>query len=295
MDLLVPILLLTAIGIAAAALLAFAARHFTANEDELIQLIDRTLPQTQCAQCGYPGCRPYAEAIAQGEAINRCPPGGQATIDALAKLLGRQSRPLDPACGEESPRLLAVIREAECIGCTLCLPACPVDAIVGAPQLLHTVLQDVCTGCDLCREPCPVDCIDLMPHPEPDPVVAFPTASQVCIDCGLCEAVCPQGLQPQLLYLHKQVPDKLDALRLAACIECRMCDRSCPSALPLTDSFLAAKAQGRLEEAQRARADLAEARYSQHQAREAAKASKLVQRPSANEMTELLAAAREGR
>ncbi|TDR56634.1 electron transport complex protein RnfB [Halomonas ventosae] len=128
----------------------------------LIEAIDAELPQTQCGKCGQPGCRPYAEAIVDGEAINRCPPGGEATVARLAALTGRAPLPLaEPA---QSP-LVAWIREAECIGCTKCIQACPVDAILGAAKRMHTVLVDECTGCELCVAPCPVDCIDLLPHP----------------------------------------------------------------------------------------------------------------------------------
>jgi electron transport complex protein RnfB len=130
--------------------------------------IDALLPQTQCRQCGYDACRPYAEAIAAGQTeINRCPPGGARGIALLAALLGRAALPLDPACGVERPRMLAVVDEANCIGCTLCIQACPVDAIVGAAKQLHTVLSAQCTGCELCLPPCPVDCIELVPHPVP--------------------------------------------------------------------------------------------------------------------------------
>ena len=126
--------------------------------------IDALLPQTQCTRCGYPACRPYAEAIAEGVAdINRCPPGGTATIVALATLTGREVRPLDPTCGAPGPRLRAEIDEAACIGCTLCIAACPVDAIVGAAKRRHTVLASLCTGCELCVAPCPVDCIAMLP------------------------------------------------------------------------------------------------------------------------------------
>ncbi len=130
--------------------------------------IDALLPQTQCSRCGYPGCRPYAAAIAGGEAqINQCPPGGSATIHALAALLGGDFRPLNPANGVEAPACVAWIDESRCIGCARCLPPCPVDAIVGAPKYLHTVLVDRCTGCELCLAPCPVDCIEMRPGPPP--------------------------------------------------------------------------------------------------------------------------------
>jgi electron transport complex protein RnfB len=130
----------------------------------LVQRIDALLPQTQCTKCGYPACRPYAEAIARGEAeINQCPPGGDAAIRELAALLGREVRPLNPRNGIEQPRRVALIDEARCIGCTLCIQACPVDAIVGAPKLMHTVVTELCSGCDLCVAPCPVDCIEMVP------------------------------------------------------------------------------------------------------------------------------------
>jgi electron transport complex protein RnfB len=132
----------------------------------LANRIDALLPQTQCEQCGYHGCRPYAEAIARGEAqINQCPPGGAAGIEKLAALLNTPVLPLDPAHGTEKPRMLARIVEADCIGCTKCIQACPVDAIVGASKLMHTVLADDCTGCELCVPACPVDCIVLEPMP----------------------------------------------------------------------------------------------------------------------------------
>lgn len=128
----------------------------------LIQRIDALLPQTQCGKCGHPGCKPYAEGIAKGEAINKCPPGGQETIVGLAHLLNAPVLTLDASRGE-APAQVAYIREAECIGCTKCIQACPVDAIVGAAKLMHTVISDECTGCDLCVAPCPVDCIDMRP------------------------------------------------------------------------------------------------------------------------------------
>jgi Na+-translocating ferredoxin:NAD+ oxidoreductase subunit B len=128
--------------------------------------IDALLPQTQCTRCGYAGCAPYAEAIASGEAdFNQCPPGGDATIRALADLLGRKPEPLNPANGIEAPARVAWIDESRCIGCAKCLAPCPVDAIVGAQKYLHTVIAAHCTGCELCIAPCPVDCIDMRPAP----------------------------------------------------------------------------------------------------------------------------------
>ena len=129
----------------------------------LADQIENLLPQTQCSKCGYPACRPYAEAIAEGSAAyNQCPPGGAEGIARLAQLLERPLLPLNPANGSERSRTRAVIDEALCIGCTLCIQACPVDAIVGAAKQLHTVLPDACTGCDLCVAPCPVDCIAMI-------------------------------------------------------------------------------------------------------------------------------------
>lgn len=136
----------------------------------LIQRIDALLPQTQCGKCGHPGCKPYAEGIAQGEAINKCPPGGQETITGLAQLLKLPVLELDTSRGE-APAQIAFIREAECIGCTKCIQACPVDAIVGAAKLMHTVIVDECTGCDLCVAPCPVDCIEMRPLSTVVPIV----------------------------------------------------------------------------------------------------------------------------
>jgi len=157
------LLLLAALGLMIGLGLSLAARHWRDNSDALTERINAVLPQTQCAQCGHPGCRPYAEAIARDDAdINRCPPGGDATIAALAELLGREPKPLDASCGEHKPTLLAVIDEQRCIGCTLCIQACPVDAITGAAKWMHTVIAAECTGCELCLPPCPVDCIDLI-------------------------------------------------------------------------------------------------------------------------------------
>jgi electron transport complex protein RnfB len=140
--------------------------------------IDALLPQTQCTRCGYAGCHPYAEAIAGGDAaINQCPPGGAATIEALAALTGQPALPLNPDNGLERPATVAVIDEAACIGCARCLPPCPVDAIVGAQRRLHTVLYALCTGCELCVAPCPVDCIRIVPRDSLAPPVApEPTA-----------------------------------------------------------------------------------------------------------------------
>lgn len=154
---------LLALGLPFGALLGFAAIQFKTEGDPIADQIESLLPQTQCGQCSFPGCRPYAEAIANGEAINKCPPGGEDTIQALADLLDVEAIPLDAEHGEEAVKTVAYIREDECIGCTKCIQACPVDAILGAAKQMHTVIKSECTGCDLCVEPCPVDCIDMLP------------------------------------------------------------------------------------------------------------------------------------
>mgnify|MGYP006073370317 FL=1 len=157
---------LLAIGLLAlffGVVLGFAAVKFKVESDPLVEQIDQILPQTQCGQCGYPGCKPYAEAIANGDEINKCPPGGDITIKKLADLMGVEPKSLDAAHGQEDIKKIAYIREDECIGCTKCIQACPVDAILGAAKQMHTVIVDECTGCDLCVDPCPVDCIDMLP------------------------------------------------------------------------------------------------------------------------------------
>jgi electron transport complex protein RnfB len=142
--------------------LALAAAALPARTDSLAERIDVLLPQQQCARCGYPGCRPYAEAIATGEAdINQCAPGGDDTIEQLATLLQREPLPLNEAFGQAGPQRVALIDEDLCIGCARCLEACPVDAILGAHRYMHTVIAERCTGCELCLPPCPVDCISL--------------------------------------------------------------------------------------------------------------------------------------
>jgi electron transport complex protein RnfB len=160
------LLALVSLGAVFGAVLGFAAVRFKTEGNPIADQINDLLPQTQCGQCGFPGCRPYAEAIANGEAINKCPPGGEAGIQALADLLDIEVIPLDEEHGEEKIKAVAFIREDECIGCTKCIQACPVDAILGAAKQMHTVIASECTGCDLCLEPCPVDCIDMIPQEE---------------------------------------------------------------------------------------------------------------------------------
>jgi len=151
----------------AALILGYAAIRFHVEGDPVVDQIDALLPQTQCGQCDFTGCRGYAEAMANGEAeINRCPPGGDVTIRALADLLDTEIKPLDPEHGVEKPPMVAVIDEQLCIGCTLCIQDCPVDAIVGAAKQMHTVIASECTGCELCLPPCPVECIEMVEVPE---------------------------------------------------------------------------------------------------------------------------------
>jgi len=146
-------------------LLGYAGERFKVEGDPVVDQIDALLPQQQCGKCGYPGCRPYAEAITKGEAeINRCSPGGEVGMLALAALLDSEPKTLE--AGVEPDQMLAEIDELNCIGCTLCIQACPVDAILGAPKQMHTVIAQECTGCELCVAPCPVDCIKMVPIPQ---------------------------------------------------------------------------------------------------------------------------------
>ena len=161
MELLLAIAIMALGALVLGAALGYASIKFKVEGNPLVEKIEGILPQTQCGQCGYPGCKPYAEAIAKGEAdINLCPPGGMEGVQKLADLLGREVKPLD---AEEKPKQVAIIDENTCIGCTLCIQACPVDAIVGAAKQMHTIVAPLCTGCELCLPPCPVECIRMEP------------------------------------------------------------------------------------------------------------------------------------
>ena len=161
------LLVMSGIALVLGAVLGFAAIKFKVEGNPLVDQIDAILPQTQCGQCSFPGCKPYATAIAEGRAdINQCPPGGEEGIRKLAELLGVEAKPLNAENGTVKPKAVAFIDENTCIGCTLCIQACPVDAIAGAAKQMHTIIAAECTGCELCVVPCPVDCISMVPLQE---------------------------------------------------------------------------------------------------------------------------------
>ena len=160
------ILVLTLLALAFGIILGFAAVKFHVEADPIVDQLDALLPQTQCGQCGYPGCKPYAEAVANGDQITKCVPGGEATMRKIADLMGVEPQPLGGSDEAAVPvKKVAFIHEDQCIGCTKCIQACPVDAIVGATKAMHTVIASECTGCDLCVDPCPTDCIEMIPVP----------------------------------------------------------------------------------------------------------------------------------
>ena len=162
LSLLTIIITITLLAAFFGAVLGYASVKFKVESDPIVDQIDNLLPQTQCGQCGYPGCRPYAQAIANGDAINKCPPGGQVTIEKLADLMGVEATESVHELDDDI-QTVAYIDESMCIGCTKCIAACPVDAIVGSKKSLHTVIVKDCTGCDLCVAPCPTDCISMIP------------------------------------------------------------------------------------------------------------------------------------
>jgi electron transport complex protein RnfB len=158
------VLLISAIFAFCGLILGLSAIRFRVEGDPVADKINALLPQTQCGQCGYPGCRPYAQAVAKGECdIDLCPPGGEETVRAMAELLGVEPKPLANQSASEKPKSIAQIGEENCIGCMLCIQSCPVDAILGAAKCMHTVIASECTGCELCLPPCPVDCIRMIP------------------------------------------------------------------------------------------------------------------------------------
>lgn len=313
MSILIAPAVLVGVTLALGAGLVWVRSRLPNKENVLINAIDALLPQTQCAQCGYPGCRPYAEAVAAGAPLDLCPPGGTETVAALRNLLGEDAgqavaapqpstagRPT-ATNGGESCELVAKVREPECVGCALCIKACPVDAIIGAPGFMHTVLERHCTGCELCLPACPVDCIDLMPAPSPAApappsavrkgrhttlgrLVGQPmrhlasgrpgrpqaaTKDAPCIGCNRCEEACPEELAPQhlLRLLRAGQSAQAAAADLGKCIECRLCDRACPTAIPLAGIFHRAKSKLAQRAAKGANAAAAKARFKAHRAR----------------------------
>ncbi|MYA17283.1 MAG: RnfABCDGE type electron transport complex subunit B [Gammaproteobacteria bacterium] len=247
-------LILGGIGLVAAVLLSIARRALAgkqhANADAVVLAIDAVLPQSQCAQCGYPGCRPYAEAVAGGERLDLCPPGGSRVVAALEALLRRD------ADAEMSEPVDAVARivEADCIGCALCIDACPVDAIAGASKYLHAVIPERCTGCELCVPACPVDCIELVTRSDEvsDPPLPANAAALACIGCGRCEPACPVDLKPEVL--HVAFGTGATDTSVVDCIECTACTRACPSGIDLVGEFgvLKHRLQGERETTRRA-------------------------------------------
>jgi electron transport complex protein RnfB len=264
--------MIAAITVAAILLVLGAAnwqlrRTKPVSDDALIEAVDRLLPQTQCAQCGYPGCRPYAQALVKREVSpNLCAPGGTEILAQLTALLGESD--LSPPT--QSHTDMAYIREADCIGCTLCLEPCPVDAIVGAQGYTHTIITNQCTGCELCVAACPVDCIDMVTLAATSTPELLPVEnSPACIRCGACIPVCPVSLPVQSLLemVDRANWPAADQLHVDKCIECGLCDEVCPSLIPLTAHFAYGKqrqAQNRAEEV--TRIELKD-RYSAHQDR----------------------------
>ena len=249
--------------------LSLANYYLIPDRKSLTDKINQLLPQTQCGQCGYPGCRPYAQAIAEQQVpINQCPPGGDTVINALSDLLNRPIEPLNPQCGQHKPASIAVIDELQCIGCALCLPACPVDAIVGAPKYLHRIINQQCTGCELCLDPCPVDCIRMEPLAPQNPLPLPAAPSKPCIRCDRCKQVCPVLLDAQTLYHQIRLHDITAAETVTTCIECGHCADACPSQIPLLDFYRYGKQQIHLHLQQQQQAQQAEQHYRMKTLRE---------------------------
>lgn len=234
-------LILGGIGLATAVLLSIARRILAgrqdANADAVVVAIDALLPQSQCAQCGYTGCRPYAEAVADGERLDLCPPGGQRVVAALEALLGRDA---DSELADPTEKIARIV-EKDCIGCALCIDACPVDAIAGASKYLHAVIPERCTGCELCVPACPVDCIELVPGSYTVDSTATPAngSALACIACGRCVSACPVDLDAHALHVAFET-GTTDATAFD-CIECTACTRACPSGIDLVGEFRALK------------------------------------------------------
>ena len=276
-------LALGAVGLLAALLLVVAKAVLAAREKEnagaVVEAIGALLPQSQCAQCGYPGCKPYAQAVAAGERLDLCTPGGPETAARLQALLAREA-PADelPAPKEQIARIVA----GDCVGCALCIDACPVDAIAGAPKYLHAVVDQHCTGCELCVPACPVDCIELIALPADEQAVSRrlkpmrrrrPSSSVAearpdavaCIRCGWCEPACPVDLSP--VALHDAYERELADETAFDCIECGACTTACPSGIDLVSEFRVLKTRQWSELARRDKAEAARQRFDAHTAR----------------------------
>ncbi len=230
-------------------LLSLAHKRWSPGQVALIEAIESKLPQTQCGQCQYPGCRAYAAALAEGEAIDLCPPGGESTLIALSNLLNRAAERLNASETlidfSHTPAQVAQIREPECVGCTVCIGVCPVDAIIGAQGFMHGVLHDQCTGCELCVPACPVDCIDLLERPEGSfrrkALRAEPSLEPLgCIRCGRCDQVCPREIPVRDLWwsIRQGLDTEPVGPGAEACIACGLCDASCPSGISLATPIL---------------------------------------------------------
>ncbi len=263
---LIAVLTLGAFAFVTALILGLASRRLAGDDDALTERVNQLLPQSQCAQCGYPGCRPYAQAIAREQApIDLCPPGGAATVSALQRLLDKE-QPARAAMGDAA-EAVAKIREQDCIGCALCAQACPVDAIVGAPQWMHTVIEADCTGCELCIAPCPVDCIEMETREARQ--TAAPVAPLPCIRCDACSVSCPAALDAQRLYqlaAGGQAQAAADA-GLGDCIECEACEEACPSEIPLLAFFRHTRAQADAAAQRQRQANIRQQRYEARNAR----------------------------
>lgn len=260
------ILLLSSLGATAWLL----RQRYPEQRDDIVSAINRLLPQTQCAQCGYVGCEPYAQALADGDAATHlCPPGGERLFHQLNTLLGKELT--GPPPPEPEPAV-AKIDESACIGCALCLPPCPVDAIAGASGYLHTVIEAECTGCELCIPACPVDCISLVEVPPESQIVRPPhqeAPDLKCLHCGRCDPVCPVGLPVQSLFLYVDTHQADAAARhgLDRCVECGLCDRVCPADIPIASLFGYEKHHQRVRHSADLRKEQLTQRYQRHKIR----------------------------
>ena len=262
------VVLLSTLGLAAWLL----RQRYPEQRDDIVNAINRLLPQTQCAQCGYIGCEPYAQALAAGEAATHlCPPGGEGLFNQLNALLGKEQTGPPPIAPTTA---VALIDETACIGCALCLPPCPVDAIAGAAGYLHTVIKAECTGCELCIPACPVDCISLVDvRNEPFAPTMRRSTSEVqdfkCVHCGRCDPVCPVNLPVQSLFLHLDThqSDTATQLGINQCVECGLCDRACPADIPLASLFGDEKHHQRTQHQADVRKEQLAQRYDRHKTR----------------------------